>query len=175
MAVNPVTNKIYVCDWSGGSVTVIDGASQTATATVTVGSNPNNVAVNPVTNKIYVPNSGSNTVTVIDGATNATTTLSGVQAAAFVAVNPVTNKIYVGELNIATAVVLTEQPVWPIPLRTGITGAGRQRYRHPNPQLQFFGFQRLRPLCSSARQSTVPTGHLAGSLDSSDLARQRGI
>ena len=74
MAVNPVTNKIYVANYSS-NVTVIDGATN-STTTVGAGSNPIAVAVNPVTNKIYVANYSSNTVTVIDGATNSTTTVT---------------------------------------------------------------------------------------------------
>src|ERR1700733_11154965 len=58
VAVNPVTNKIYVANYLSSSVTVIDGETN-ATTTVGVGTNPNAVAVNPVTNKIYVPNTGS--------------------------------------------------------------------------------------------------------------------
>jgi YVTN family beta-propeller protein len=50
MAVNPATNKIYVTVDS--NVIVIDGASDTVTASVAVGGNPNAVAINPVTNKI---------------------------------------------------------------------------------------------------------------------------
>src|SRR5713226_1527238 len=69
VTVNPVTNKIYITNLVGNTVTVIDGASNAAT-TVTVSSSPDAVAVNPVTNKIYVANFGSSNVTVIDGANN---------------------------------------------------------------------------------------------------------
>ena len=94
VAVNPVTNKIYVPNASSANVTVIDGATN-VTTTVSVGTGPCAVAVNPVTNKVYVANGLGNNVTVIDGATNATTTvLAGTNPEA-VAVNPVTNKIYV--------------------------------------------------------------------------------
>ena len=75
MAVNPVTNKIYVANTDSNNVTVIDGATN-ATTTVAAGAHPCAVAVNPVTNKIYVANHGSNNVTVIDGATNDTTTVA---------------------------------------------------------------------------------------------------
>ena len=58
VAVNPVTNKIYVANRrSGNNVTVIDGATN-ATTTVPSGTHPEAVAVNPVTNKIYVANYG---------------------------------------------------------------------------------------------------------------------
>src|SRR4051812_29331256 len=64
IAVNPVTNLIYVANEFSNSVTVIDGANNSA-ATVMVGSGPVHLAVNPVTNKIYVTNNGSANVTVI--------------------------------------------------------------------------------------------------------------
>jgi YVTN family beta-propeller protein len=65
LAINPVTNKIYVADLEGNiNVTVIDGATNT-TATVRAGSEPYAVAVNPVTNQIYAANQYSNNVTVI--------------------------------------------------------------------------------------------------------------
>ena len=94
VAVNPVTNKIYVANYGSNNVTVIDGATN-ATTTVAAGTSPYAVAVNPVTNKIYVANYGSDNVTVIDGATNATTTVAAGTNPCAVAVNPVTNKIYV--------------------------------------------------------------------------------
>jgi YVTN family beta-propeller protein len=76
MAVNPVTNKIYVTSvLSNNIVTVIDGATNNTT-TVAVGNIPQAVAVNSVTNQIYVANTYSNNVTVIDGATNSTTTVA---------------------------------------------------------------------------------------------------
>ena len=77
MAVNPVTNKIYVANHGSNNVTVIDGATQRHHHGHRPGAaNPNAVAVNPVTNKIYVANYGSDNVTVIDGATNATATVT---------------------------------------------------------------------------------------------------
>ena len=75
MAVNPVTNKIYVANRGSDNVTVIDGATN-GTTTVAAGTSPLAVAVNPVTNKIYVANQGSDNVTVIDGATNGTSTVA---------------------------------------------------------------------------------------------------
>jgi YVTN family beta-propeller protein len=93
VAVNPVTNKIYVGNDHSSNVTVIDGATN-ATVTVAAGPGAAATAVNPVTNKIYVVNTGNN-ITVIDGATNNTTTVAAGVGAIAVAVNPVTNKIYV--------------------------------------------------------------------------------
>jgi YVTN family beta-propeller protein len=99
VAVNPVTNKVYVANYNfyPGEVTVIDRGTSTA-VNVAAGYSPAAVAVNPVTNKIYVANFNGNSVTVIDGATNATKTVvdsTGTGPAA-VAVNPETNRIYIG-------------------------------------------------------------------------------
>jgi len=98
VAVNPVTNKIYVasCTLHGfgrpatGSLTVIDG---TTNATTVIKGYFCDVAVNSVTNKTYVPSA------VIDGTTNSVTNLSTNPVFVYpvVAVNPVTNKVYVAE------------------------------------------------------------------------------
>src|SRR5215471_14733850 len=68
MQVNPVTNKIYVADFtsetSPNRVIVIDGATN-STTTVATGIGTTAVAVNPVTNKIYAINFFDNDVTVI--------------------------------------------------------------------------------------------------------------
>ncbi|MGA2016605.1 MAG: immunoglobulin domain-containing protein [Opitutaceae bacterium] len=93
--VNTVTNRIYVLnDDASGQVTVIDGATNSATA-VPVGSYPFAIDLNMVTNKVYVANSASNSVTVIDGATNATTTIPVGSNPNSIAVNPTTNRVYV--------------------------------------------------------------------------------
>ena len=110
--VNPVTNKIYVVnDSNPGTVTVIDGATNTPAPTpVAAGTKPFSVAVNPVTNQIYVANQGDgispSTVTVIDGATNLTTTVPAGTKPFSVAVNPVTNKIYVANQGDNTVTVI---------------------------------------------------------------------
>ena len=75
VAVNPVTNKIYVANTGSSNVTVIDGATQHHLHGGGRQQPRYAMAVNPVTNKIYVANNGSSNVTVIDGATNTTTTV----------------------------------------------------------------------------------------------------
>ncbi|MBP1988790.1 cadherin-like beta sandwich domain-containing protein [Paenibacillus eucommiae] len=97
LAVNPMTNRVYVANVSSDSVTVLEDTygSITEVATIAVGTTPYAVAVNPATNKIYVANVDSNNVTVIDGATNSTSTVTVGTNPFAIAVNPVTNKIYV--------------------------------------------------------------------------------
>jgi len=102
MQLNPVTNKVYVADFtsntSPNNVIVIDGATN-STTTITTGVGTVAVGVNPVTNKIYAANFNSNDVTVIDGATNSTTTVAVGSGPGGIAMNPVTNKIYVANFN----------------------------------------------------------------------------
>ena len=94
VAVNPVTNKIYVSDGGTNSVTVIDGATNTAsTFSIGGGNFPGDIAVNPLTNKVYV--SSVDYVTVINGATNTISAriLLG-DGPMHLAVDQVDNKIY---------------------------------------------------------------------------------
>ena len=102
IAVNPITNKIYVTNaGANGTVSVIDGKrDELINATIPVGSYPSDIAVNPITNKIYVINddlSGNGTVSVIDGKRdeliNATIPVG--DSPSDIAVNPITNKVYV--------------------------------------------------------------------------------
>jgi YVTN family beta-propeller protein len=113
LAVNPVTNKLYVVNRCGndcgatnsGTVTVIDGTTL-VTQTVSVGSFPYGVAVNSATNKTYVTNqcgndpscSGSGTVTAIDGTTLSTQTVTVGINPLGVAVNSVTNEVFVTDV-----------------------------------------------------------------------------
>jgi YVTN family beta-propeller protein len=104
VAVNKMTNKIYVANFLSHSVTVIDGTTN-STTTVQTGLRPRAMAVNEATNKIYVANVGDvplggsdrGGVTVIDGVTNLTTTVIDPNAngPTAVAVNSGTNTIYV--------------------------------------------------------------------------------
>ena len=93
VAVNPVTNRIYVASEFSNSVTVIDGATN-ATTSIPVGTRPEFIAVNPVTNKVYVNNALDATLTEIDGATNAPTTYP-IGSWGPISINPVTNKVYI--------------------------------------------------------------------------------
>jgi YVTN family beta-propeller protein len=115
VAVNSVTNRIYVanfcgndisCQTRGGTVSVIDGVSNTVVAAVPVGAYPDLPVVNSVTNKIYVSNTCRNcdppfsggTVTVIDGVTNSPTSVNVGVLPFALDVNSITNKIYVANV-----------------------------------------------------------------------------
>lgn len=104
VAVNPVTNKIYVADYLDSDIAVIDGSNNTSTR---IPANaPIAIAVNPLTNKIYAINLGDDTVEVIDGNTSETETIDvGVNPWA-IAVNPVTNRVYVTNHDDGTVTVI---------------------------------------------------------------------
>ena len=94
VAVNPITNKVYVANQNDATVSVIDGATNNATSVAT-GNLPQSVAVNPVTGQVFVANGSDNTVAVIQGPANATTLVSVGTKPEAAAVNPVTNQAYV--------------------------------------------------------------------------------
>nr|HEV7954346.1 YncE family protein [Candidatus Acidoferrales bacterium] len=94
MAINSVTDKIYVADRDGKTLTVIDGMTNTTT-TVKLPMDPGGMVVNEVTNKIYVKSWRGRNVWVLDGATNAVTVVPTKLISGAMAVNSVTNKIYV--------------------------------------------------------------------------------
>jgi YVTN family beta-propeller protein len=98
IAVNPVTNTVYVANSTSSNVTVIDGATN-ATTTVPVGPAPEGITVDSATNQIYVADQGTAGASVITGPTNgAGAAVTGMLVAfaypAAIAVNPVTDTIY---------------------------------------------------------------------------------
>jgi YVTN family beta-propeller protein len=94
IAVNPVTNRIYVSNLGDNTVSVIDGSTNTVVDTISVGTVPEQIAVNATTNMIYVANVDSGNISVIDGSTDIVVATMPSAATVFVAVNPVTNMIY---------------------------------------------------------------------------------
>jgi YVTN family beta-propeller protein len=60
----------YVANSGSDSVSVIDSASSTVTATIPVGIGPRAVVVTPDSTRVYVANGVSRTLSVIDTATN---------------------------------------------------------------------------------------------------------
>jgi YVTN family beta-propeller protein len=99
VVVNPVTNLIYVANSGSNTVSVIDGSSNTVTATVTSPnmSSPVGLAVNPVTNQVFVANEGSDYATVINGTTTPGTdveTSSGTSTFVSIAVDTSTDQAY---------------------------------------------------------------------------------
>jgi YVTN family beta-propeller protein len=79
----------YITNSCDNTVSVVDTGTNTATATVNVGSLPFGVAANPDGTKVYVTNYLSNNVSVIDTVTNTITATVNVGSLPFgVAVSP---------------------------------------------------------------------------------------
>jgi len=96
-AINTMTNKIYVPNNLGNSVSVIDGDADTVLTTVNLGpgTGPYYAAVNETTNRIYIANNFGNSVSVIDGATDTVeATVPTGNAPRAIAINETTNMIY---------------------------------------------------------------------------------
>src|SRR5215467_9558008 len=71
IGVKNITNTIYVANAGDGTVSVIDGNTNTKLAKdIHVGKAPYAIGVNDYTNTIYVANRGDNTVSVIDWTNN---------------------------------------------------------------------------------------------------------
>ena len=95
VAADPTTDTVYVAR-DDGRVSVINGATNTVTATVVVGFTHGGVAVDPTTHTVYVTNSSLGSVSVIKGATRKV--IATVPVGPFpmgVAVDPVTHTVYV--------------------------------------------------------------------------------
>jgi YVTN family beta-propeller protein len=107
----------YVTNLASNSVSVIDTATNTVTATITSLSSPNGIALTPNDEYAYITNGGNNSVSIIS------TTMNTVNATVTVGINPygvaitpnseyayVTNLISgtVSVINTATNLVLTD-------------------------------------------------------------------
>jgi len=66
MAFNWQSNKLYVTDFAGNSVSVLDSNSGDVSKNIRVGLQPTAIVVDPFSNQVYVADQ-SETVTVIDG------------------------------------------------------------------------------------------------------------
>jgi DNA-binding beta-propeller fold protein YncE len=95
LAVNPITDKIYVSNASDNVIDVIDRRGKICAAISLADQTPIGVAVNPFNDRVYVA-LASNEVDVIDGRTNSIITTATVGASnANVAVNWATGDVFV--------------------------------------------------------------------------------
>jgi YVTN family beta-propeller protein len=89
---NPTNNKVYCAEHHG--VVVIDGATDSVTATVRTGSSPVALCYDSTYNKVYCVN--GNNVTVIDGAADTVVVTIGVGVnPTALAWNPAQSRVYV--------------------------------------------------------------------------------
>jgi YVTN family beta-propeller protein len=89
----------YITNWNDNTVSVINVATNTVTATIPVGTSPYGVSVSPDGSTVYVTNCGSNNVSVINTATNTVTATIPVAYPNCVAVSPDGSTAYVTTWN----------------------------------------------------------------------------
>jgi uncharacterized protein (TIGR03118 family) len=127
----------YVTNSSSSSVSVIDTANNTVSATVAVGGRPVAVAFTPNGSRVYVANSNSNSISVIDTATNTVTANVAVQSfPQGLAITPDGSRAYVANtasasvsaINTATNTVTSTVGVGMRPVGVAITPDGSRGY-----------------------------------------------
>ena len=95
VAVNTLTNEVYLANYNNRSVDVLDGTSNIVQSTIALTNPPLTLAVDSSRNRIYATDEGRNVV-VIDGATKRQLTLVMVgRNPNGIAVNSATNSVYV--------------------------------------------------------------------------------
>ncbi len=104
VAVNQITNRVYMLDLKGGRVLVFDQKSlfSNPESSISVGSRPTTMAFDLASQLIYVFNSADYTINVIDGTTETITdTIKTDQDTALLefAFNPLKNRIYMAFSN----------------------------------------------------------------------------
>jgi YVTN family beta-propeller protein len=152
VALNPVTNQIYVTNFDSGNVTVIDGATSVVTATLAASGGA--LAINPVTNKIYLAsNSGIGDVVIIDGATNTSTAVPAGSLPIALAVDVATNRVYVANNSGNDVTVLTEEEINPIPLTATVTALSNNQTASRTPSFDFTAISQYSPV-APAPQAT---------------------
>ena len=107
MAADPGAGTVYVANAGDNTVSVIDVATRTVTATIPVGAAPNGVAVDPGAGIVQVANSSDGTVSVIDVATGTVTgTIPVGTEPVGVAADPATHTAYVANYGDNTVSVI---------------------------------------------------------------------
>ncbi len=122
VAVNPVTNRVYISDNYSLTVQVFDGATNGKIGSFSINTPENpypdgifGLAVDSTTNRIYVTDHGNylqGTLSVVNGADNAITTLSLVvgNTPYQVAVNETTHQVYVANADGGDIAVVDDGP-----------------------------------------------------------------
>jgi YVTN family beta-propeller protein len=156
----------YITNYDG-TVSVIDTATNTVTATIPVGGDLYGVAVNPKGTKVYVGNKMDSTVSVIDTMTNTVTATVPVGLCPFgVAVNPAGTKVYsshpyddaVSVIDTATNTVTSTIHVGKHPWGVAVTPDGTKVY-----VTNFWGDTvSVIDTATNTVTATIPVGDLTG-------------
>jgi YVTN family beta-propeller protein len=130
IALNPVTNRIYVL--GANTVSVLDSATSNLVGRITILRRMTAISVDVTTNKIYVvgidgfTNSVSSVVSIIDGVTGTISEVAAGGEPFAMAVNSLTNKVYVANSSGSNVTVISPTTALtspPLTTTTSLTGA----------------------------------------------------
>ncbi|MFN8475244.1 MAG: kelch repeat-containing protein [Anaerolineae bacterium] len=137
VAVNPVTQRLYIIRANNNDVAVFDTTTNTFLDAIAFGArstpdcraiacDSNGIGVNPATNRVYVTHPESSRLSVIDGETNKVIASVPVgKGASRIAFNPVTNNVYVtnsGDSTVSVVDGASHQVLATIPVEAGPLG-----------------------------------------------------
>ncbi len=129
--------RAYIINEGDSSVSVINTATNTITATIRVGNNPEGVSVSPNGRRVYVTNYTDNTVSVINAFTNTVIATIPVGSCPYgIAVSPDGGKVYVANynansisvINTVTNMVSSTIHVWTGPISLVLSPNGNTLY-----------------------------------------------
>jgi len=100
LAINPVTDKLYVTNEFSHTVSVVDTKTDEVVSTIQVGLRPYGLDIDPIVNRIYVTNIDSDTVSVIDGSTDKVVSeISSVSNPVGITINSLRSMVYVTNID----------------------------------------------------------------------------
>jgi YVTN family beta-propeller protein len=159
VAVNPATNMVYVVNHGDDTVTVVDGAKNTAVATLHVGKQPQGIAVDPLKNLVYIANKHGDTVSVIDGRQNRVVkTIQTEKNPYALAVDPRSGLVYVALVG-PTAIEVIDPAKLRRPAKQAQIGdAGELVPSYFRPEVGFEEISRrgYSPKCQRHTESSLP-------------------
>jgi len=150
-----------VANGGNGTVSVIDEATGTVTATIAVGSGPDGVAVDPTSHTAYVANGGNGTVSVIDEATGTVTATIAVGSDPDgVAVDPTAHTAYVANFAGTVSVIdeATGAVTTTITVGSGADGVAVDPTAHTAYVANFAGTASVIDGSTGTVTATVPVG-----------------
>ena len=99
VTVDANTNTVYATQENSSNLWIIDGATDTLTATIDIGvSRPGLGVLNPSTNRLYILNTSAGPLKVFDTATNTVVNSIPVALASHAALDLVNHRLYVAEI-----------------------------------------------------------------------------
>jgi YVTN family beta-propeller protein len=98
VAVDSATDKVYVSQGQGGSLSVIDGSNNNVAATIEGLGTPYALAVDEEQNLVFAANTGGNTLWIVNGSDNVAAAHLAMGSTSALAVDPGAREAFVGNL-----------------------------------------------------------------------------